>query len=336
MSTSNVSHQSWFDQRIERWAQKKFPPRHTVLLNRKNILIFPTSTGFIFAVTALVVFIAAVNYENSLAYGLAFFMISIFIVTLLYSFNNLNRIRLTALPNSPVFCGEDACFQVALKSNGKRFHESLEMGFSNGTVTRLNLDAEQQLNCKVYVPANRRGEFKAPRLQLSSIFPLGLFKTWSNLDLSMSCLVYPAPVAVRMEAFYSISRGEFETSRVVPGQDDFYGLRTFNSGDSLKHVAWKNVARGQGMLVKQFVDYADDRVWLCWDNLKGLDIEERLSRLCHGVLKLSADNVCYGLRLPGQEVPQGAGKGHRLLALEALARYEVPLEDRGQLAPEGN
>jgi len=320
----SANKQSWFDKRIEAWSAARSPVGDTMVLNRKNILIIPTGQGLLFVLTMAVVFIAAINYANSLAFGMAFLMVSLFIVSMFHGFNNLNGLRLSALPTNPVFCGEDAAFQVLLTRHEKRHHEALELYFRGSTVTKVDLVTYQQEQVSVFNATRRRGDYQAPVLTVRSRFPTGLFSAWSVIRLPLHCLVYPSPVAVSLSHVLNAGNSARESALVRDGTEDFYGFRSFTPSDSLKQVAWKNVARGQGMLVKQFVDYLDERLWLDWDMFYGFADEERLSRLCFCALKLAATDTAYGLKLPGLVIAPATGKQHRLRVLQALALYRQP------------
>ena len=81
------------------------PPQRSVTLQQRTIYILPSRYGLLFLTATSLVFIAAINYAVSMAFGLAFMMVSIFILAIFYTFNNLNRLTLTAMPTEPVFCG---------------------------------------------------------------------------------------------------------------------------------------------------------------------------------------------------------------------------------------
>ena len=325
MTMETTTPRPWITRRIEAWSARRNPAGAQAELNRRNILILPTAHGILFILATLVVFIAAINYGNSLAFGLAFFMVSLFIICMFHGFNNLHGLRLKALPTRPVFRGEDAAFQVLLSRHARRSHEGIELFFRGFTVSKASLVDHEEEQVSVFIRSTKRGEFKAPSLTVRGQFPSGLFTAWSIVRLEMRCLVYPEPVPVALHHVLNSGGGITEESPLVrEGSEDFHGFRSFNPGDSLKQVAWKNVARGQGMLVKQFVDYLDQRLWLDWDMFYGFPDEDRLSRLCYCVLKLSSANTTYGLKLPGLEIAPETGKGHRLQVLQALARYRVP------------
>ncbi|MEX2129941.1 MAG: hypothetical protein WD772_00525, partial [Pseudohongiellaceae bacterium] len=170
---------SWINRRFQAWIARKIPPTDKITLYRSNIFIVPSRQGMMFMLAAALVFVAAINYAISLAFGLAFLMVSIFILTILYSFNNLNQLTVKNLPASPVFCGEDAMFQLLLLRFPKRRHEALELNFPGCNPSRVDLVELDQDKVTVFVPAAKRGEFIAPRLRVTTYFPLGLCRAWS-------------------------------------------------------------------------------------------------------------------------------------------------------------
>ncbi len=318
--------------KIEEWMRNRIRPADSVTLQQRTIYILPSRQGMMFIVSIGLVFIAAINYAVSLAFGLAFLMVSIFILSILYTFNNLNRLTLSVLPTQPVFCGDQIPFNVLLSRLPKKSHESLEFHFqqswrgnrnaeTQSHVTYADLLEEDQTQIRIFTQATQRGNFKAPLLRISSCFPLGLARAWSIVDLKLSCLVYPKPVPFRMDEFNSGSGGSDDTAISREGSEDFYGLREYVPGDPLRQVAWKNVARGQGMQLKQFVDYVDSKIWLDWDMFYGFSTEERLSRLCYCVLQLDQRSHPYGLKLPGLEIAPGSGPEHKAKLLKALALF---------------
>ena len=162
--------------------------------------------------------------------------------------------------------------------------------------------------------AGRRAPFKRAE-------PGFRFRLFSFLDLNIICLVYPKPVpGNRIGVAAALNDG---TTGIKPGTSDFYNLREYQKGDSLKQLAWKKYAAGQGVFTKQFVDGSDEHVCLDWNLFTGFGIEDRLSMLCYLVGQYSLKNVKYALHLPNYQSPVGSGAGHRRLLLEKLALYGV-------------
>lgn len=319
--------------RAAQWMARRMPPQRKVTLKQRTIYVLPSRHGLLFLTATALVFIAAINYAVSLAFGLAFMMVSLFILAIFHTFNNLNRLTLTAMPTDSVFCGEEIAFNVRLSRSGEHRYEALELQFQGAVfgggdaltrdkaITRAELVDHDQLDVRVFTTAIKRGECKAPYLRVTTYFPLGLVRAWSIVDLEMYCLVYPRPIPFQMDQFTAGTSGNDDSAISIQGSEDFYGLRDYVPGDPLRQVAWKNVARGQGLQVKQFVDYVDSRVWLDWDMFFGFSIEERLSRLCYCVLQLSQRNSPFGMKLPGIEIPPGSGPEHRKKLLRTLALF---------------
>ena len=101
-------------------------------------------------------------------------------------------------------------------------------------------------------------------------------------------------------------------------------LRPYRAGDPPKLIAWKALAREQGLLVKEFSATASSELWLDWDDARAPDVEARLSVLTHWVMQAENFGQSYGLRIPGTRIPPDRGDLHRRRCLEALALFEEP------------
>jgi uncharacterized protein (DUF58 family) len=296
------------------------PEAAPVILTQRRIYILPTRHGLIFALLLLAMLLGAINYANSMGFVLTFLLGSLAVVSILHTWRNLAQLTVSVDKSAPVFAGQEARFQICLGNPGNipRYAIGLRAGKDSGNFTDV---APHQVACLAFTqPARQRGLLHATRFTLFSTFPLGLFRTWSHLNLDMNCLVYPRPAPERLPL--PLARAEArDGTRNGEGHEDFSGLRTYHSGDSLRHVAWKAVAREQGMLTKQFSGEAQQEVWLDWDALTGLDTEARLSRLTRWVLDADASAQAYGLRLPGRILAPATGTEHRRQCLEALALF---------------
>jgi uncharacterized protein (DUF58 family) len=161
------------------------------------------------------------------------------------------------------------------------------------------------------------------RITLSTTYPLGLVHAWSYVDLRMHCLVYPRPGPHGAIAAMSAPRDQGRIEALA-GNDDFFGFRDYRRGDSLRHVHWKALARALPLMTKQFHSSESPELWLDWDALPPLDVENRLRQLCRLVLEAARGERAYGLRLPGTVIPPGQGPRQRQRCLEALALFEMP------------
>lgn len=304
----------------QRWLNRRLPPRRVITLNRSNVFIFPSRAGFAFLFLAALLWLIATNYENNLVFMLTFLLISVFVVSVLHTYSNLAGIRLTAVRSKPAFVGEDAEFECLLEKNNHRRYENLLLNWRGMSPRIVNLTDQQQATIKLYQTSKQRGWLHPGRLLVQTYYPLGLIRAWTWLDLDTRSLVYPKPIKTGPVPFSPGSTGEGNTDIKI-GTDDFQGLRDYQPGESLRHVAWKQYAKAQGLYTKEYTTSTDRKIWLDWDFLAGMDTESRLSRLCYWVLEADKTGEEYGLRLPQLTIEPATGIDHREQMLKALALF---------------
>jgi uncharacterized protein (DUF58 family) len=105
------------------------------------------------------------------------------------------------------------------------------------------------------------------------------------------------------------------------GDDDFAGLRNYVPGDAMPRIAWKALAREQGLQVKEFSAQQGQQLWLDWSQLPDIAQERKLELLTRWVLDADAQGVHYGLKLPDGEVMPQHGPAHRAECLRRLALF---------------
>src|SRR5438045_3191224 len=85
-----------------------------IALTRRGLFLLPTRQGCVFALVLIVLLAGAINYGNSLGYGLTFLLAGVGVVSMLSTDRNLLHLRIRAGANLPVFAGETAVFRVHL------------------------------------------------------------------------------------------------------------------------------------------------------------------------------------------------------------------------------
>jgi uncharacterized protein (DUF58 family) len=280
----------------------------------------PTRTGLLFAGVLLAMLAGSINYSLNLGFALTFLLAGLGLVSILHTHRNLSGLILSPGRVDPVFAGQQARFSVSLESHSR--YERLAIGLrrKDGPAVFCDVPADGAAAMVLGVPAARRGRLKAGPFSLFTLFPLGLFRAWANIELDMSCLVYPRPEAgeITLPPLQPIA-GEGPGQGI--GREDFSTLRPYRPGDSPRHIAWKALARGHGVLTKQFSGMARGELSLDWESLAGMETEPRLSRLCRWVLDAHAAGMRFGLRLPGKSIAPGQDEGHLRQCLEALALF---------------
>jgi len=303
------------------WVSRRIPPAREVVLTQRNVFIFPTGSGFAFLALLLALLITGINYESNLVFALCFLLGGLFIVGVLHTYANLAQLRIGAGAAHPVFAGEQAGFAVQLRDEGRRAHDGITLAWLDGDRIGARVAPLGEDHVLLFARAGRRGWLRPGRLRLESRYPLGLLRAWSWLDLDMRCLVYPRPAPAGPLPL-DAGRGDEGSATHDPGAEDFSGFRNYNPGDPLRHVAWKTLAKGQPLQTREYVAFADRRVWLTWAQTADWGgTEQRLALLCRWVLELHALNADFGLDIPGTRLEPAAGDAQRDRALAALALF---------------
>ena len=291
----------------------------TVTLNQRRIFILPTRQGLAFAGVLLLMLLGDINYNLSLGYALTFLLATAGAMTMLHAFRNMAQLEVRAGHADAVFAGDNAQFVFHFHNNGRLPRYQLTLCDDSGHHSTFDLPAQHDTTINLDIPALRRGWLSSGRLTLHTEFPLGLFHAWSYLQFDTRCLVYPKPSAPLPLPANPAQNGTGALH--VAGDEDFAGLRSYAAGDALQRIAWKALAREQGLQVKQFSAQQGRELWLDWQLLPAIDAERKLEMLTRWVLDADAQAIYYGLRLPGIELPPQHGAMHRSECLRALALF---------------
>jgi uncharacterized protein (DUF58 family) len=309
--------------RIGDWI---FPPRGPeagpVVLGQRRVYILPTSAGVMFAVTLALLLIGSINYNLSLGYVLTFLLAGIGVVSILHTWRNLARVALRPAKARPVFAGNSARFHMVVENPGAHQRVSLAIQLAGQSVVYFDVAPRGAQDVEAGMPAARRGVLRPGRFRIFTVYPVGLFYAWANVELDMHCLVYarPEPGHVPLPPTQTAS-GQGGASGT--GEEDFAGLRTYHPGDSPSRIAWKAFARSDVFLTKQFSGSAASELWLNLADIpEALGLEARLSRLTRWVIEAETAGQRFGLRLFGIEFGPEFGASHRDRCLQAIALYK--------------
>lgn len=293
-----------------------------MVLTRRRLYMLPTRHGLLFSLILLVIFVASVNYNNGLAYGLTFLLVAIAFVSMLHTHRNVSGLDVQVLSCTPVFAGDTAHFRVSVRN---------PLDFARVSVWLCCGDYRHVFHTKplaiallqVPVDTATRGYLSCPPIRLASAYPLGLQYTWSTaIEGGAHGVVYPKPIG-NLPLPQSREPTPFsEASQKLDG-DDFAGLREYVVGDPPRHIHWKAVASHQELLTKQFSGGHAEEQWLRWEDTVG-PTETRLSQLTRWVMDAEQASLRYGLSMPGRQLQpdQGSGHYHRCLRILGLWGFE--------------
>jgi uncharacterized protein (DUF58 family) len=301
------------------WAARRHG-RDTLPLRiaRRRIYILPTRFGFMLAVILTAMLIAGLNYNSNLGLAFAFLIASLTLVTMHHCNRNLLGILVDVSPEIDAFAGREAGLEFVLRNESNVDRPDVEIRIlSAAGLGHANAHNDDLVN--VLVPAATRGVLNVDQFELRTRYPFGWFYAWTYVHSPVRIFVAPAPTGSLV--LRSTSEGGTCAPSEARGDEDFSGLRAYQPGIPLKHMAWKSLARGGEPAVRTYSSLAAQPEWLEWAALEGLDTEARLSQLCLWVLESDAAQRPYGLRLPGLEIAPSGGVAHRFACLRALAAF---------------
>ena len=290
------------------------------LLNYRRVYILPTKQGLVFSILLFAMLLGSINYNNNLGYILTFLLASIMVVSIFLTYHNILFLNIGPAVLRPVFAGKISTISVQVDNHPYSARFAVEYFWPKQKHHICDIAADSTTLFHIEKTFMQRGLHSVPRFIIETTFPLGLFRAWAHVELKQSVLVYPQPSAdTRLP---QISTGELEgKNQQVVGNDDFDGLKKYQTGDSLYRIHWKSAARYQTLQTKHYVGSASDELWINWEDSHHADIEKRLSQLTKWVMLASTSGVPYGFRMPEMEYKLSSGLQHRNNCLQALALY---------------
>ncbi|KAF7598959.1 MAG: hypothetical protein CGU28_09130 [Candidatus Dactylopiibacterium carminicum] len=317
-------------QRWRRWAIRgRIPEPQPIRLRAARIYVFPSRAGFALLITLLVMLIASINYNLSLGYGLVFLLGAVFVLHILHAWRGLHGLELRLAPAEEIFADAQSAWHLQLRNAQRHERAGIVIRSADGqALGSTDLAANAQALLRLNLPGQPRGLRQPGLLTLETRQPLGWIRAWAHIAPDAPVLVYPAPHGEHPLPSRGQDGGDTGAGLASPQADDFAGLRTFQPGDSLRQVAWKQLARGQGMLTKVFASQQRPECVLDWDALSDeMDIERRLGQLTRWLLEARQHGLRCSLYLPGRRIGPGEDATHYRACLESLALHPAEADD---------
>ena len=188
----------------------------------------------------------------------------------------------------------------------------------------------------------RRGPVRLSAFEVSTTFPFGIMRKLLRFEQQGEVLVHPEIRVLRGEILAKVTSGGVgghRLSRDPGGFDDFFGVREYRPGDSIRSIAWKRLA-GTGTLatiersravpprVRVLIDLRTPTADLrTADGEDARELEERAIVLAASFVAL-ADRLGYeyALSIAGFEIPPVSlrrGHFHREKLMSALAAIDL-------------
>lgn len=295
--------------------------------------IRPTRHAVVFFFILGAMFLASINYQSNAAWLMVFLVFATGCTSAAHGVRNALPAEIAAGDPPLVQAGDRARLPLTVRSTAARELIALvvevppdSMPPGVGAAHRLlvpHVAALGSARAELALPPFGRGVHRIDTLLVSTQYPLGLFRIVRPIAVRLELHVHPAPLGVPLAQAQPDPDAEDAdgVGRTAREYEDFRGLRTWQQGESFRHVDWKAAARGNGpLLVKEYAGGGSGITWLAWAATAG-DDEARLSQLAKWVIEAHHEGLCYGLRLPGAEIGPSTGVSHHHECLRALAAF---------------
>jgi uncharacterized protein (DUF58 family) len=281
-----------------------------IIFKRDNLYIIPSSYCLGFITVCIVLYLIAVNYQNNLVYVALFWLLSLLILSIFKTHQNLNNSKWILKGFEEAFAGNPLTILMQVQSSVTNVQVTL-----NDCVKTVSSDG--LLNFTLQAPTTTRGYHTLNRIKVESIYPFGLFRAFTYLHFTKPYLVYPAVNDLPLNTLNS-QIAESEEGTNVKGAEEFAILKEYQAGDNIKQIHWKSFSKNEQLLIKEFSQNLSNDVFLDL-NMQTGSLEQKISTITTAVVNLSAQNIAFGVILPNETIEVANGDNHKRAVLTKLA-----------------
>jgi uncharacterized protein (DUF58 family) len=328
----NATATSWWATKRESWRVsmgRQATHEDEIELVQRRIYVLPTTRGLFLILTAILLLLVGINYQLSLAYVVAFLLGGFMQAALLTSYRNLRGLIIKPGQSPQCQAGDPLEFIVSLRSPERaRAGIRLSVRARDGLVVSspAALPAATQTSRPVFVNTNARGVYSLGRITVETRAPYGVVRAWSYAHFEWLGLAEPAPELPVPPLPVTAGEGDDTQKSAAHVAHDPDSLRDYVAGDSLRRVAWKQVAKSGTWYTRASESGARREIDISWDATGKSIEEEKLSRLAAWVLRAQNENVAFALSLPNGSLPLADGAQQIHDAKRLLAAYPHRLD----------
>lgn len=298
-------------QQLQQWIAKRFQVEGSKVLLQKDVLVFIYKHGFLYLVLIVITFIAGINYANNLILGFCFLISAILCISFYLTFKQLHGLQIELVAAEVGQVDQPLILKILLKQSAH-------------TIRYLRLDWQQQehflyldqtqQSLELAVLPEQRGKYALDVVKIYATYPLGLVRAWTYLYPKQKVWIAP-------KAYDWQKEHKSQPTSAQDSLDEFKELRNFQHGDSYQNVAWKQVARGQGFLIKMFEAQANHQhIEIDYQKIPALGHEEKLSFMMGLIEQCEQLGDDYAVILPHARLESGQGQTQLMKARLLLAQ----------------
>lgn len=292
-----------------------------------------TPVGRTYLVITVGVGLGALNTGNNLLYLVLGFLLAVVVLSGVLSERAIRDVRVRRLVPEGAFAGEafPLRYEVTRTTRGRAF--ALRLSEAGDTLAGWAwvpyVEQGRPLVARADVVAPRRGPLRLAGVQISTLFPFGLFEKTRTVDLDDALVVWPRRgfSCDPPSAADGLHAGDAGNPRHRDGAGDLLGLRELGDGEDARRVHWKKSAAA-ARLLKVEREREDRRQFTLRidDDAPGEALERACEETAALTHRLLADGGEVGLVTPGRRIRPASGPGQerRLLTALAVLGFEPP------------
>jgi len=251
------------------------------------------------------VIVAGFNTRANLLFFTGYLLTGIFILSFIFSIRNISNLRVSRKIEKVTFQNEIVRVDLELYSDSPASFVKVRDQFTPASGDErikdlfiYNLD-KSRVRLSYEEKAVMRGRFKIGPVEAESDFPFLLFTRRRVLEEYSEILVYPEVTDMKGFPAYEqiITASVNKIITTIGGSNEFFGIRDYQTGDSMRSIDWKVSARMNQLVVKEFEKQLGYSTYLLFDVKREENSRERFNicfeksvNIAASVLKNRIDN----------------------------------------------
>ncbi len=220
-----------------------------------------TRNSIYFIVITIIIFGAGLNTQANLLFFIGYLLIGIFIIAIIFSARNLKGLTVQRKTESVAFQNQVVDVELKIDSVEPRLFLLLMDKFLPAIESDreknffiYSTKKDESIIFKYSITASKRGRHMLGPTQITSLYPFLLVSRNSIEENYSTILIYPEISKIMNFPTYEqiLTSSSNKIITTIGGSNEFYGIREYQSGDSIRIIDWKVSARFNKLVVKEF------------------------------------------------------------------------------------
>lgn len=319
-------------------------------MSRQRIQIGPS--GKAYGVVALLTLLGAVNTQANLIFWFFGLQVGALVISAAWAWSGLRKLEVERVSPPRAVCGRSMLLRYRVRNRGRwlgGFNVVIEESLDERPASAdgspqagarltpawvLRVGPGQEVSVAAPAAAESRGLLTLDQIEISTSFPLGILRAVRRVSRPATVVVLPRLRRLRPAALKKLrqqARLGQSASDQSGGDQDFYGIREYRVGQSVRLIDWKRSARTGRLLAREMTRPRTPRLTVVLDlesaagepeATRSRSVEDAVSLAGSLVHDAHGRGVAVGLEIrgePARRLPARSSAAHRDALLEVLA-----------------